>query len=73
MNNLQLNVNLMGADKVSRPLRNATNGAKLLAQQLTDTRNKLNQLNNTQKNVDGFIQLKKQFSDAQNKAKSLAL
>lgn len=63
----------MGVDKVSRPLRNATNGAKLLAQQLTDTRNKLNQLNNTQKNVNGFIQLKKQFSDAQNKAKSLAL
>lgn len=73
MNNLQLNVNLMGVDKVSRPLHDAMGGAKQLAQQLTATRNQLNQLNNTQKNVNGFIQLKKQFSDAQNKAKSLAL
>lgn len=72
MNNLQLNVNLKGVDNVSRPLRNVISGAKGLAQQLKDTRNQLNQLNNIQKNVDGFIQLKKQFEDAKNKAKSLA-
>ncbi|MCO6549582.1 MAG: phage tail tape measure protein [Gilliamella sp.] len=72
MNNLQLNVNLKGVDNISRPLRNVISGAKGLAQQLKDTRNQLNQLNNIQKNVDGFIQLKKQFEDAKNKAKSLA-
>ena len=73
MNNLQLNVNLKGVDNISQPLRNVISGAKGLAQQLKDTRNQLNQLSNIQKNVDGFIQLKKKFEDAKNKAKSLAL
>lgn len=73
MNNLQLNVNLRGSDNVSRPLRGAMASAKALAQQLNDTRNQLNQLNNTQKNVNSFIQLKKQFEDTKNKAKSLAI
>lgn len=73
MNNLQLNVNLKGSDSVSRPLRNVMAGAKSLAQQLNDTRNKLKQLSNTQKNVNNFIQLKKQFDDLKNKSKSLAI
>jgi TP901 family phage tail tape measure protein len=73
MSNLQLNVNLKGIDNVSRPLRNVMGGAKELAQQLKDTRQQLNQLNNIQKNVDGFIQLRKQFEEAKNKTKSLAI
>lgn len=73
MNNLQLNVNLKGIDNVSRPLRNVMGGTKDLAQQLKDTRHQLNQLNNIQKNVDGFVQLRKQFEEAKNKAKSLAI
>lgn len=73
MSNLQLNVNLKGIDNVSRPLRNVMGGAKELAQQLKDTRQQLNQLNNIQKNVDGFIQLRKQFEETKNKTKSLAI
>jgi TP901 family phage tail tape measure protein len=73
MNDLQLKITLNGIDKTSRPLRNVMGGAKELAQQLKDTRNQLNKLNNTQKNVDGFVQLRKQFEEAKNKAKSLAI
>jgi TP901 family phage tail tape measure protein len=73
MNDLQLKITLNGIDKTSRPLRNVMDGAKELAQQLKDTRNQLNKLNNTQKNVDGFVQLRKQFEEAKNKAKSLAI
>ncbi|OCG35525.1 MULTISPECIES: phage tail tape measure protein [unclassified Gilliamella] len=79
MNDLQLKITLNGIDKTSRPLRNIKGGAKGLAQQIKETKEKLSQLNDLQKNLDGFAKLKQQvkdsrkaFNDARDKVKLLS-
>ncbi|KFA59040.1 hypothetical protein GAPWKB11_0929 [Gilliamella apicola] len=63
MNDLQLKITLNGIDKTSRPLRNIKGGAKELSQQIKATKEKLSQLNDLQKKLDGFAKLKQQVKD----------
>lgn len=73
MNNPQSKTSVNGDDNAGQPLRITTSRAKGLAQQLSVTQNKLSQLNQVQSTLDGFVNLKKQFLDAQQVTKALAL
>ena len=58
MSRLEAKIILSGVDNASRPLQNSTKNTKLLAEQLLKTKSELKSLNQIQKNLSGFVQLK---------------
>lgn len=79
MSKLEAKIILSGVDNASRPLRDSTKNAKLLSEQLLKTQSELKGLNQTQKNLSGFAQLKNstqkigsELEQARNKVNALA-
>ena len=73
MTKLEAKIILSGVDNASRPLQNSTKNTKLLSEQLLKTQAELKNLNKVQSNLSGFTQLKKQFEDAKETTKKLAI
>lgn len=79
MSKLEAKIILSGTDNASRPLRNTAKNAKLLTDQIKETKIKLSELNKLETHIDSFKRLKQKmketsqgFRDAQNKVKQLS-
>lgn len=69
MSKLEAKIVLTGVDKASTPLEKATKNIKAMAGQLTETRKRFAQLNDIQKNLSGFAELKNKLKGAGNDLK----
>ncbi|WP_392565132.1 phage tail tape measure protein [Utexia brackfieldae] len=79
MSKLEAKIILSGVDKASRPLNQTTKSTKLLSEQLVKAKSELKSLNQTQKSLSGFTQLKNntqkigtELELTRNRVKSLA-
>lgn len=69
MSKLEAKIILSGIDNASRPLRNTSKNTQLLSEQLLKTKTELKGLNQVQKNLSGFVQLKNDTLKARNELK----